>query len=902
MFIALFQLLALPISANATSAITEFPLSPGNPQDITLGPDGAMWFRDNCVGNCSTGSINRITDSGIVTSYPVNTYAGNPILGPDGAFWFTNNFTNKIERMTTSGVITDYSIPITPFTPDRITGPVRIAVGSDGALWFTDYGRSNSGDNYSNVGRITTSGDVTIYSLPGIPMNNQPYDITAGPDGALWFTEPNTNHIGRITVSGEISEYAVPTTNSGSYFLTAGSDGALWFSEQFVNKIGRITTSGNVTEYPVPNYSFEITSGPDGALWFTEPGGSAIGRITTSGVITEYPTPTPNSDPIGITAGPNNTIWFSEVWPTNQVGRINITALNAPSSPIGLAISSPTKTPILNWGASSNAASYNIYRNGANVGSGTSTTFTDNNALEGTNSYYVTAVNAGGESDPSNSVNVLVDQTAPTITYSLSQAPSNTGWNNGPVTIRFSCADSSSGIAACSSPVTLLAESANQVVTGTATDNAGNTSNVIATVNIDETVPTITYSVSPAPNANGWNNGNVLVNFNCNDALSGIATCTSPVILNTDGANQTVTGTATDNASNTTSIITLPINIDTSPPSLGVASWSKNPINTSQSTILTVPVTDGLSGVTRGEYFLGSVDPGHGNATGMTLSSGNLTANFANLAAGVYTINYRAEDAAGNWDLPVAIQLTVTMISPTGLSAVTPTNNAPVLTWNTVPTASNYQIWRQDTITGVNTLVGTSTTTNFTDTYLPGVYNYTVVAINGAGVMSVPSIPFQIAVTNTTVTNTSKITAQAQSTVIPAFFVDTLPGLTSNNSIKATFDFSVGYPGGTFTVTRPLTFTFNAGGHKLFISSSSIDWLVVSGEGSSLGTFQGLAAATLDNVTTTGLPFSVTAQDGTKTTPMSADNFKLTVYTNSSRTTVLYSVNAQLSKGKVKIN
>ena len=50
-------------------------------------------------------------------------------------------------------------------------------MGSDGALWFT-----NSGNN--SIGRITTGGVVTNYTDPGILI---PEPITAGPDGALWF-------------------------------------------------------------------------------------------------------------------------------------------------------------------------------------------------------------------------------------------------------------------------------------------------------------------------------------------------------------------------------------------------------------------------------------------------------------------------------------------------------------------------------------------------------------------------------------------------------------------------------------------------------------------------------------------------------------------------------------------
>ena len=78
-----------------------------------------------------------------------------------------------------------------------------------------------------------------------------------------------------------IGEYPVPTANSKPEDITAGPDGALWFTEDYGNKIGRITTAGVITEYPVPtanSYPEGIVAGPDGALWFTEYYGNRIGE------------------------------------------------------------------------------------------------------------------------------------------------------------------------------------------------------------------------------------------------------------------------------------------------------------------------------------------------------------------------------------------------------------------------------------------------------------------------------------------------------------------------------------------------------------------------------------------------------------------------------------------------
>ena len=169
-----------------------------------------------------------------------------------------------------------------------LSGPEGVTAGPDGALWFT--ATSNS------IARMTTIGAYTGNAIP--TAQSGPYGIVSGPDGALWFTEfgnpigcigctpqifPNLiSKIGRITTAGAFTEFTTPTANSGPQGITSGPDGALWFAESLGNKIGRITTAGAFTEYPVPTSGGApdgITSGPDGALWFTEYGGNKIGRL-----------------------------------------------------------------------------------------------------------------------------------------------------------------------------------------------------------------------------------------------------------------------------------------------------------------------------------------------------------------------------------------------------------------------------------------------------------------------------------------------------------------------------------------------------------------------------------------------------------------------------------------------
>src|SRR5947207_255178 len=80
--------------------------------------------------------------------------------------------------------------------------------------------------------------------------------------------------IGLITPSGQSTEVSTPAAGRA---LTAGPDGALWFTAG--PQIGRITTAGSATMFPIPDpgQASGIARGSDGNLWFAA--GAYIGRI-----------------------------------------------------------------------------------------------------------------------------------------------------------------------------------------------------------------------------------------------------------------------------------------------------------------------------------------------------------------------------------------------------------------------------------------------------------------------------------------------------------------------------------------------------------------------------------------------------------------------------------------------
>ena len=112
----------------------------------------------------------------------------------------------------------------------------------------------------------------------------------------------------------------------------------------------------------------------------------------------------------------------------------------------------------------------------------------------------------------------------------------------------------------------LLSEGAN-MIDAVVTDNAGNMRTVSIVVNLDTILPIITATATPTANVAGWNNTPVTVNFNCTDSGSGIATCPASVPVDTEGANQAVSGTATDRAGNS-STVNVTVNLDRTLPSV----------------------------------------------------------------------------------------------------------------------------------------------------------------------------------------------------------------------------------------------------------------------------------------------------------------------------------------------
>jgi streptogramin lyase len=182
--------------------------SGGTPIGIVSGPEDSLWFTDTTgrIGRITTnGEIteNLIEGGDVFATWG---FAGpyGIAVGPDGALWFAEQALGRIGRMTTTGQLQEFAIPRPPGLAAGVAAtpaPRHLARGSDGAMWFTDPGDGS-------IGRVTMGGELSEYPIQGAAAGSGPAshlppavpdEIAIGPEGAPWFTEIGSPQLGSVT-------------------------------------------------------------------------------------------------------------------------------------------------------------------------------------------------------------------------------------------------------------------------------------------------------------------------------------------------------------------------------------------------------------------------------------------------------------------------------------------------------------------------------------------------------------------------------------------------------------------------------------------------------------------------------------------------------------------------------
>jgi hypothetical protein len=343
---------------------------------------------------------------------------------------------------------------------------------------------NNSAATFTVTGPATYTGSGTSQSQTNAPIGT--YTITYDPISGYDTPASDTQNLvskGTIAFTGEynlsVGTITVTTNNSAATFNITGpatysGSGTSW--SQSNAPVGTYT----ITYDPIPGYD---TPSADAQTLISG------GTITFTGMYNDTIPPTTTATLSG-TLGNNG-------WNTSNVTVI-LSAVDT------------------NGGSGVNKTEYSF--DGSNWNTYTAPFLI---ATEGTTTVYYRSTDNAGNVESAKNQTVNIDKTPPVIIGSRTPAPNANDWNNGNVTVHFDCSDSLSGLESCAPNSTISNEGSNQLVTGTATDKAGNSASTIVGINIDKTPPTITIN-TPTP-YRLYTVGATL-NFSATDSLSGVAT------------------------------------------------------------------------------------------------------------------------------------------------------------------------------------------------------------------------------------------------------------------------------------------------------------------------------------------------------------------------------------------
>lgn len=179
----------------------------------------------------------------------------------------------------------------------------------------------------------------------------------------------------------------------------------------------------------------------------------------------------------------------------------------------------------------------------------------------------------------------------------------------------------------------------------------------VQVVGLDLDAPTIAAGIAPPPPASGWFTADPTVTFTCADKTSGVVSCTPPVVVASEGANQIIRGTVTDRAGHQASKAvavsldkTAPTITATRNPAPNEAGWNSGPVTVSFNCF------DALSGIRSCPAAVLVSTPGTHVVNGVAIdAAGNQTtlATSVNISTSSFTLrNYGGKCLDGGSGLP----------------------------------------------------------------------------------------------------------------------------------------------------------------------------------------------------------------------------------------------------------
>jgi virginiamycin B lyase len=230
----------------------------------------------------------------------------DPAVGTDGALWFTEQMQNKIGKVDpATGVFKEF-----PLKVDN-SGPHGLVADREGNIWFT-------GNFAGYIGKLDVrTGEVKEYKMPDARAED-PHSLALDANGILWFTVQVGNFVGRLDPrSGKIDLLLVGQVNAHPYGIQVNSQGIPFFCMFFTNKLGSINPKTlDIQEHLLPQgvRPRRLAIDDHDLVYFTDFEGGNLGRLDSkTGAVKMWPSPGgAKSQPYGIAITPDRMVWYSE--------------------------------------------------------------------------------------------------------------------------------------------------------------------------------------------------------------------------------------------------------------------------------------------------------------------------------------------------------------------------------------------------------------------------------------------------------------------------------------------------------------------------------------------------------------------------------------------------------------
>jgi len=265
--------------------ITAFPISygvSGIATGLAAGPDGNLWYIWT-----SKGVIGKVTGAGTNTVLKTDQSVGGPqaiVNGPDRRLWLACGettilggtaagvFSAAIESVTAQGKFHAFPVPAVGAAGIEISA---ITVGSDGNLWFPDASYVNGIITGATIDRMTPSGKLTRFPIPGVATPKP--TATPTPTSTSAVTIPIT-----VTLTASVARGATQTVQ-----VTTAPNAQIAMQVIYPDS-GGITATGTADAQGAWKYSWTVNAANAGTatVKLTVQSGGATRHFTKKFVIT----------------------------------------------------------------------------------------------------------------------------------------------------------------------------------------------------------------------------------------------------------------------------------------------------------------------------------------------------------------------------------------------------------------------------------------------------------------------------------------------------------------------------------------------------------------------------------------------------------------------------------------